>query len=195
MTLAIIAHVSRAERAAELQRTCAGSVLFLDDGTLGAARNHQRALAFAADVGEPLVVIEDDAILMPNFGELALAWVTRFPERLISFYLGTGHPPAWQEIIADRLAAADAAGSDYLELEQLIHGVCYFVPRPDQLISQIDPRQQAADFAIGDAYRKLTGLPVLYPTSSLVDHPDTDSVDKDAAVLAIMEPRHAWRLA
>lgn len=194
MTIAIIGHISRAGRVAELQRACPGSVAFIDDGTLGAAGNHLRALRHAADAGEPLLTIEDDAILTTDFGPRVQAWITRFPDRLISFYLGTGHPPAWQPEIIDRMGRADAAGIDFLELEQLIHGVCFYLPNPAAIAPLVQPKS-GADFMTGDAWRKVTGLPMIYPTTSLVDHQDTDSVDKDPSVLAIMDPRHAWRLA
>jgi hypothetical protein len=193
--IAIIGHVSRAARVAELQRQLDGSVVFLDDSTLGAAANHHRARQAAADAGEPLLAIEDDAILSPTFGPQVKSWIARYPDRLMSFYLGTGHPPAWQEVIAERMPKADALRLDYIELEQLIHAVCYYLPNPAAIVPHINQADTAADYSLGSAWAQVTGLPVIYPTISPVDHDDTQSVDKDPAVLAIMDARHAWRFA
>lgn len=194
MTIAIIGHTARIDQVGALVQQIPDAVAFVDDGTLGATGNHHRAMRYAAAADEFLLAIEDDAILSPDFGERAKAWIARFPDRLMSFYLGTGHPPAWQDIVREQLPAADRAGRDYLELDQLIHGVCYFVPAPVALLPLLDPND-AADMGTGTAWRRLTGLPVIYPTVSLVDHADTGSVDKDPSVQALMDPRHAWRLA
>lgn len=186
MLTAVIAHTSRLDQATALRRRVDGNKIFIDDGTLGATGNHHRALAWAT---EPVIVLEDDAIPTPHFLNLTALWIARYPNRLISFYLGTSRPPTFQPIVDRLIDEADNAGRDYIELDHLIHGVCYYAPNPQDLAEAID-LGIAADFSIGNAWTQLTGKPVIYPTSSLVDHNDQPSLHQDDGL-----PRHARRLA
>ncbi|WP_438287001.1 hypothetical protein [Enterobacter hormaechei] len=166
--------------------------LLIDDGNHGANWNHRRALEWAAEQTCRVVVLEDDAIPVPLFAELVVDWLTRFPEALVSFYLGTGRPPQYQIQIAERLIVADKTQADYITLPRLIHGVCYSVPPQhiERVLSRWDS-SKPADYAVGDAW----GGSVVYPCYSLVNHADLPTVERHPDSAPRTERRRAWRLA
>lgn len=187
----VVGHHSRYKRALYLAESL-GAVLLIDSGDNGANWNHRRALEWAAGQSCRVVVLEDDALPVPGFAELVHQWVDRFPEALLSFYLGTGRPPQYQQQIAERLIMADKHRNDYVTLPRLIHGVCYSVP--PQSIKHVLARwdsSKPADYAVGDAW----GWNVLYPCYSLVDHADGEPVELHPDLTPRTERRRAWRLA
>ncbi|CAM6836892.1 hypothetical protein [Enterobacter hormaechei] len=138
-----------------------------------------------------LVVLEDDAMPVAGFTDLVGECLNRFPDSLVSFYLGTGRPPQYQMQIAERLIVADKTQADYITLPRLIHGVCYSVP--SQHIERVLSRwvsSKPADYAVGDAY----GGTVVYPCYSLVDHADGEPVERHPDSAPRTERRRAWRL-
>ncbi|EBJ8256688.1 hypothetical protein D3510_22890 [Salmonella enterica] len=187
----VVGHHSRHKQALCLAESL-GAVLLIDSGNHGANWNHRRALEWAAEQTCRVVVLEDDAIPVPLFAELVVDWLTRFPEALVSFYLGTGRPPQYQMQIAERLIVADKTQADYLTLPRLIHGVCYSVPPQhiERVLSRWDS-SKPADYAVGDAY----GGAVVYPCYSLVDHADGEPVERHPDSAPRTERRRAWRLA
>lgn len=186
----VVGHVARQAQAEALADSLNGQLL-LDDGTLGAWGNHRRALQH---VTEPTWILEDDAQPVDGFRELAGEWSARFPDWLISGYLGTGRPVAWQSRIERLIRLAERAGHDHLHLDTLIHGVCYSPPA-DMVPSILETMSQGpADFAIGRAWKRSTGLPVMYTLPSLVDHADGPSVEQHPDGQPRVEVRKAWRL-
>ncbi len=188
---AVIGHHSRYKQASRLAGLI-GDVLLIDSGEHGANWNHRRALEWASWQDCRVVIIEDDALPVPDFVELVSEWLNRFPESLVSFYLGTGRPPQYQIQIAERLIVADRTQADYITLPRLIHGVCYSVPHQhiERVLSRWDSRKPA-DYAVGDAY----GGAVFYPCYSLVDHADGEPVERHPDSAPRTERRRAWRLA
>ncbi|EPK7546835.1 hypothetical protein OR487_001617 [Enterobacter hormaechei] len=187
----VVGHVSRIVHAQRLAAMLDAHLL-IDDGNHGANWNHRRALEWAAEQTCRVVVLEDDAIPVPLFAELVVDWLTRFPEALVSFYLGTGRPPQYQIQIAERLIVADKTQADYITLPRLIHGVCYSVPPQhiERVLSRWDS-SKPADYAVGDAY----GGAVVYPCYSLVDHADGVPVERHPDSAQRTERRRAWRIA
>lgn len=187
----VVGHVSRIVHAQRLAAML-DAYLLIDDGNHGANWNHRRALEWAAEQTCRVVVLEDDAIPVPLFAELVVDWLTRFPEALVSFYLGTGRPPQYQIQIAERLIVADKTQADYITLPRLIHGVCYSVPPQhiERVLSRWDS-SKPADYAVGDAY----GGAVVYPCYSLVDHADGVPVERHPDSAQRTERRRAWRIA
>lgn len=172
MVAAQVAVVAHSSRTLHPNLTSIADTILWDDGTLGATRNHQRALRSAG--ARRTIILEDDALPVPGFRELAAAWIEKHPDDLISFYLGTGHPKQW-------MAQVDAAWNrpvDVFEFPQLFHGVAYTMPpQHARLVADdIDPARPA-DFAIGEAWTRLTGRPVIYPRASLADHADHTPVE------------------
>ncbi|MFZ4170460.1 hypothetical protein ACEV60_17605 [Enterobacter ludwigii] len=166
--------------------------LLIDDGDHGANWNHRRALEWAAEQTCRVVVLEDDALPVHGFAEKVTYWLARFPDDMLSFYLGTGRPPQYQMQIAERLIVADKTQADYITLPRLIHGVCYSVPPQhiNRVLSRWDS-SKPADYAVGDAW----GGAVVYPCYSLVDHADFESVECHPDSAPRTERRRAWRLA
>lgn len=101
-----------------------GAHLLLDEGEHGANWNHRRALEWATNQSCRVVVLEDDAMPVAGFRDKIAVWLSRYPDALCSFYLGTGRPPQYQLEIASKLIAADKARADFITLPRLIHGVC-----------------------------------------------------------------------
>lgn len=187
----VVGHHSRLERAQRLAALLDAHLL-IDDGNHGANWNHRHALEWAAEQPCRVVVLEDDAMPVPWFAELVVDWLTRFPDDMLSLYLGTGRPPQYQMQIAERLIIADKTQADYITLPRLIHGVCYSVPPQhiERVLSRWDS-SKPADYAVGDAY----GGAVVYPCYSLVDHADGVPVERHPDSAQRTERRRAWRLA
>lgn len=166
--------------------------LLVDDGHHGANWNHWRALEWASCQPCRVVVLEDDALPVHGFAGLVVDWLNRFPDDLLSFYLGTGRPPQYQLQIAEQLIVADKTRTDFITLPRLIHGVCFSVPpqRIECVLSRWN-NSKPADYAAGDAY----GGSVIYPCYSLVDHADIPTVERHPDNESRTERRKAWRIA
>lgn len=186
----VVGHHGRRQQAEALALSTSAHLL-IDEGDGGANANHRRALEWAAEQPCRVVVLEDDAMPVPCFAELVVDWLTRFPDDMLSLYLGTGRPPQYQMQIAERLIIADKNQADYITLPRLIHGVCYSVPPQhiDRVLSRWDSNKPA-DYAVGDAY----GGAVVYPCYSLVDHADGEPVERHPDSAPRIERRRAWRL-
>ncbi|BBT89915.1 hypothetical protein WP8W19C02_15350 [Enterobacter cloacae] len=192
MLIAIVAHHSRRAMANDLASELEADSIFMDEHSAGANANHLRALSWAAEQSDRVIIIEEDALPVDGFRDKAQDWLTRFPDDMLSFYLGTGRPPQYQMQIAERLIVADKAQADYITLPRLIHGVCYSVPSQhiNRVLSRWDS-SKPADYAVGDAY----GGAVVYPCYSLVDHADGEPVERHPDSAPRTERRRAWRLA
>ncbi|MEG1113296.1 MAG: hypothetical protein RSE65_21610 [Hafnia sp.] len=169
-----------------------GAHLLIDEGNHGANWNHRRALEWAAQQSCRVVVCEDDALPVAGLVGKVTDWMARFPDDMLSFYLGTGRPPQYQEEIAGMLVDADRVCGDHIVMSKLIHGVCYSPP-PGRLASMLGAwnKTLAADYAVGEAY----GGRVVYPCYSLVDHADLPTVERHPDNEPRTERRRAWRLA
>ncbi|HBM2591211.1 TPA: hypothetical protein LUX83_003360 [Enterobacter hormaechei subsp. hoffmannii] len=192
MLIAIVAHHSRRAMANDLASELEADSIFMDEHSAGANANHLRALSWAAEQSDRVIIIEEDALPVDGFRDKAQDWLTRFPDNLCSFYLGTGRPPQYQMQIAERLIVADKTRADYITLSRLIHGVCYSVPpeHVQRVLSRLD-NSKPADYAVGDAW----GGSVIYPCYSLVDHADGEPVERHPDSAPRTERRRAWRLA
>lgn len=192
MLIAIVAHHSRRAMANDLASKLEADSIFMDEHSAGANANHLRALSWAAEQSDRVIIIEEDALPVDGFRDKAQEWLARFPDDMLSFYLGTGRPPQYQMQIAERLTVADKTRADYITLSRLIHGVCYSVPpeHVQRVLSRWD-NSKPADYAVGDAW----GGSVIYPCYSLVDHADGEPVECHPDSAPRTERRRAWRLA
>ncbi len=186
----VVAHHLRIKQAQCLANHLQAQI-FVDEKGMGANWNHRRALEWAAKQSCRVLVLEDDAMPVNGFVEKVTDWLTRFPDSLISFYLGTGRPPQYQLEIATKLIAADRERADHITMQRLMHAVCYSVPQ--KLIPKMLTRWDAskpADYAVGDA----CGGTVIYPCNSLVDHADGLPLEMHPDRQPRRERRRAWRL-
>ena len=187
----VVGHHTRTGQAQRLAALLDAHLL-IDDGNHGANWNHRSVLEWAAEQTCRVVVVEDDALPVHGFTEKVTDWLARFPDDMLSFYLGTGRPPQYQMQIAERLTVADKTRADYITLSRLIHGVCYSVPpeHVHRVLSRWD-NSKPADYAVGDAW----GGSVIYPCYSLVDHADGVPVERHPDSAQRTERRRAWRIA
>ncbi len=194
MKIVIVAHYARRVQAERLASDLNAHVV-MDEVGLGALWGHRKALEWAEQQNERVVMMEDDALPVNGFRDKADHWLSGLPDDLVSFYLGTGRPPQYQGKIAHLLRRAEQWRELSISLPQLIHGVCYSVPvdKVGFVLSRL-PASSAADFAIGNAWQRLTRRPVIYPIRSLVDHDDGPSVEVHPDGQARTEPRRAWQL-
>jgi len=190
MRFCIVGHHTRREQAERLSYMLDGQ-LFMDEKNHGSNWNHRRALEWANELNSRVIILEDDAVPVKGFDYLVPEWIDRFPENIVSFYLGTGRPPQKQIDIAMRLIDSDKKRCDYISLPRLIHGVCYSVPPQHlpRILAHWNSRK-GADFAISDGYRGK----VIYPAYSLVDHADENIVEVHPDGFKRKERRKAWRL-
>lgn len=186
----VVGHHSRRHQAEQLAWSL-NAHLLIDESQYGANWNHWRAIEWANQQDCRVVILEDDAVLVNGFTEKVTAWLSRFTDELISFYLGTGRPPQYQLEIATKLIDADRRQADYITINRLVHGVCYSVPlhKLQQVISRWN-HHSPADYAVGDA----CGGSVIYPCYSLVDHLDSNTVERHPDNAPRTERRRAWRL-
>lgn len=190
ISFVVVGHHSRRHQAERLAQML-NAHLLIDEDHLGANWNHRRAIEWASQQDCRVVILEDDALPVLSFADKVAEWLSRFPDDLLSFYLGTGRPPQYQSEIAAKLIDTDRQQADYITLNRLIHGVCYSVPRLKlkQVISRWN-HGSPADYAVGDA----CGGAVVYPCYSLVDHADTATVERHPDNTPRTERRRAWRL-
>jgi len=193
MKIVIVAHNSRRNMAQVLADRFNAHII-LDTESHGALTWHKNALQWAADQNERCIVMEDDALPVSDFMQHAAGWLDRFPDDLVSFYLGRSRQPHWQSRIAVELLQADKEKRNYIALEELLHGVCYSIPavRLSDVLTHMP--EKAADYAIGHAWRILTGSRVIYPVFSLVDHADGPSVERHPDGQKWRGTRRAWRM-
>lgn len=186
MNTIIVGHHARIEWIEQLQRALPGALAVVDYAGKGALEGHRNALSIAREVGERCLIIEDDAIPVVGFMQLAESWCSRFPNDLISFYLGTGRPLTWQSRVDDAL---ERTAGDHIILPRLIHGVCYSIPTThvERVVKRMQDSDDGADYAIGRSW----GRQVVYPVESLVEHRDGESVERHLD----REPRTERRVA
>lgn len=186
MQTIIVGHHSRIDWIGQLQDAIPGAAAIIDSADEGAHAGHRKALELAQAVGERCIIIEDDAIPVVGFMQLAEQWCDKFPGDLISFYLGTGRPVSWQARVDDAL---ERTAGPFIRLPRLIHGVCYSIPTAhvERVLKRMQDSDDGADFAIGRAW----GRSVIYPVESLVEHRDGLSVERHPD----REPRTERRVA
>jgi hypothetical protein len=144
--------------------------------------------------GDWHVVIQDDAILTPNFYENVLGAINAMPEKsLISLYTGTARP------LPDRVKAAvdKAPDGSWLRFHQLLWGVGIVIPTDhiEPMLDFVENIDLEYDLKVGEFYSR-NALTVYYTVPSLVDHnDDMDTLIDGHGRDVSPEPRKAHRLA
>lgn len=192
MKVIIVSHPTRMRHVRALQDHL--PVLATVVNTVSARDGHRDALSLAAVHSERVVIMEDDAIPVQGFCDLAAMWCDARPHDLLSFYLGTSRPYAFQAMIDQRTQIAVERGEASIDLPTLVHGVCYSIPaeRVGIVLARMSMMPiKEADYAIGAAW----GRGVCYPLESLVQHRDEAPVERHPDGQLRREPRVARRLA
>jgi len=151
----------------------------------------ERSLRAGVGKGEWHVVIQDDALLTPNFYENIEGAIRHVPERvLISLYTGTARP------FGDRvkIAVDKAYHATWLRHNMLLWGVGILIPSNhiEPLLEFVAGREELYDIRIGMFYQR-NRLPVYYTMPSLVNH--DDDISSLLGHGADPAPRVAHRLA
>lgn len=179
------------------EKLCA--TISMDDVGMGAARNHERAWTWLKDSPEPWsLVLEDDAVVCTDFLHQAKMALAQAPSPVVSFYLGRGRPPHWQQKIARVIAADDP---HWITATELLHGVAVAVRTeliPDMLswVKDMEPMDEAiTDWAQQNHYE------IAYTRPSLVQHADGPTImdvhptrHPDPEPVSRNEIRRAWLL-
>lgn len=205
MQVGIVAHVSRADRAADLQKSLNADVLSIDDAawfslwesTRRCAENHMRVLSdlhCMAVGGEWCVVLEDDCIPVPCFRTEAAAALDCAPTPLVGFYLGQGNPSG--EIQRSIRRALDVAEA-WITADYFISAVGYAI-RADMipsLLNYIKPPARDEEIPLRiTKWSQEIGLLTSYTHPSLVNHADIESTIYPGIPVSerMKLPRVAW---
>src|SRR5690606_18069540 len=122
-------------------------------------------------------VIQDDAIPVEGFWGHLEALLGAVPVRTcVGLYMGTSYPWAVQDRVRRALSKADRQGAGWVSGVTLYWGVGVVLPveHIEHVLSR--PCSKPYDQRVGEWYRRDANLPVLYPSYSLVDHADQDTL-------------------
>jgi len=176
--IGIVAHTSRQHQANALATNVNATYLSVDDGTLGCNGNHKKVWAhLSAQPTEWSIVLEDDAIPVPNFVEQANQALSVAPGHVVSFYLGKHHIPTldWEQRKQQAIAQADTVDAQWLTTNHLLHAVAVAI-RTEHIPSMWHHINRMPDvFPIDEAithWAYNTGATIAYTWPSLVDHAD-----------------------
>ncbi|WP_204806754.1 hypothetical protein [Mycobacterium riyadhense] len=191
--VAVVAHTSRQAMARRLFNTIAADRLTIDDGTLGATRNHLQAwnCLHHNNTGLWSVVLEDDAAPVSGFrGQLAAA-LNAAPTPVVGLYLGRRHPEYIQSRVARAVLDAHTNDAHWITSTRLHHAVGVAI-RTDLLadmLASVDTHQPIDEALSTWAVRR--GHTIAYTHPSLVDHLDVEPVSQDRRP---RQRRRAWRV-
>lgn len=181
LTAAIMAHPNRRERAEQLERELKAmpfemvGIVYNEKGEEVTPHEREwdtgeRSLRFGVGKGDWHLVIQDDAILTPNFFENVLGAIHALPQKtLISLYTGQARP--WPQRITH--AVSKATDGDWLRFWMLLWGVGIVIPTDhiEPMLEFVDDRTEPYDTRIGMFYNR-NMMAVYYTMPSLVDHND-----------------------
>lgn len=198
ISVTIMAHPDRRREANALALEL-GQYPFTETSITWDERNSEwdtgyRSLKYGADKGDWHIVIQDDAILTPDFYRNVLNLITAVPTKtVVSLYTGKVRP------LADRVKEAvdKAPDGSFLNHYMLMWGVGILLPSShiEPLLDFVsDPRYDdtAYDIRVGMFYHR-NRLPIYYSMPSLVDH--NDDLGSLVGNGYAKEPRVAHRLA
>lgn len=132
--------------------------------------NGKRSLLAGVGKGDWHLVVQDDAILCPNFYENVVGAIDKVPSKsLISLYTGTARPLGKRV----KTAVDKAYHATWLQYWLLLWGVGIALPSThiEPLLEFVDDREEPYDTRIGIFYQR-NRLPIYYTMPSLVDHDD-----------------------
>lgn len=199
ISVSIMAHPKRKAAAealySQLQQYPFSDVVIVWDEVNEEWHTGKRALQGGIALGSHWhVVIQDDALLTPNFYENIRGAIEALPVKsLFSLYTGTARPLARR--VSD--AVAKAKDGDWLQSHQLYWGVGIVIPSDHiaPMLEFVEPIELQYDNKIGEFYCR-NNLPVYYCIPSLVNHDDDlGTLIAGHGTDVSPEPRVAHRLA
>ncbi|MGV7669140.1 glycosyltransferase family 25 protein [Mycobacterium kansasii] len=195
--IGIVAHHSRLDQAKQLHDEVQADVLMVDDTNrrLGCEANHRRVWAELATIDTDWsVVLEDDAVPVPNFRNQLTQALSVAPTPFVSLYLGQGFPRQWQHAIR-RTLTNTTPNTCWITCGWMLHAVGIAI-RSTHIPAMLDylstHTYKPVDQAIGHHVRTI-GHHTAYTLPSLVDHADGPSVHQHQDGIPRTLPRKAWR--
>lgn len=149
------------------------------DGRWGPGVNHIRAWVLGnTEKCDWICVIEDDAILCTDFIRLSEKMLTNAPTPVVSFYLGSNYPTNLASRAVEMQKHAEENKHEWLQLNTLNHAVCVAIKVcwVDDMLKYVANRPKLDIDAAISEWTQIRGIKVSYPTASLVDHLDDESV-------------------
>ena len=171
----VVAHPARREQATSLQGLVDAEDVWMDDKGLGEWKNHLRAWTYLSySNATHAVVLQDDAVPIPEFREYAVRAAENVPDHMVSFYVGT-HRPRKGEVLAATVQA-DSLGASWLTADTLMWGVGVMIPvkRIPEMLEAVESTDLPYDQRLG-SWSEQMGEKVYYTWPSLVDHMDQES--------------------
>lgn len=178
--IGVVGHQARQMMAEQLAEQTGANYLSIDDGSLGAAANHIRVWTHLASLETDwTLVLEDDAVPVPDFITHAQTALQFAPTGVVSFYLGRIRPPQWQRRIRDSITKAETAGTAWITSPRLLHAVAVAISA-SHIPAMLHRVQRATimpiDEAISDWVRIERVGPISYTWPSLVNHRDAPTL-------------------
>ena len=175
ITIGICAHIARQHMAEQLAEQVGADFISLDEGTLGCNKNHRRTWTeLAALPATHAVVLEDDAVPVPDFRHQCEQAIKASPTPITSLYLGRQRPPQWQRNIERAITTATRTDAHYILSTHMLHGVGIAIHN-DHIQPMLDftatRNYLPWDEAVG-CYARHAHQRIAYTHGSLVDHRD-----------------------
>ena len=172
LSVAVMAHESRAHLWEPLVDSIGDAFAFVDDGTLGRWGNGRRCL-LAYDPGATHhLVIQDDAVPALDLIAAIEAWLPHLPESILCLY--SGRVRDWR-----RIHDARSKPPCWLQMKQIQWGVALVVPtriiEDTVRVGDRMPRIGNYDLRLSEANLRMHKVPVLVPSPSWVDHAYAES--------------------
>lgn len=201
MTIAIgiVAHIDRQHMAEQLAEQVNADFISIDGihQRLGCNANHRRTWTEIAALNPTVgVVLEDDAVVCPDFRHQLEQAIKASPTHITSLYLGRQRPPQWQRNITKATEAADNTDAHYLLCTHLLHAVGVAVTAehiPPMLNFTATRNYLPWDEAVG-CYARNVGQKVAYLWPSIIDHRDGMSLISHRDKQPRTPGRTAWRI-
>lgn len=194
--IGVVAHLERADQAHQLMEDLPAAYLTMDNGSLGCEINHRKAWTYLASKdAEWGVVLEDDALPVPNFREQAEQALAVAPSPIVSLYLGRHRPPHWMPAAHAATDKASAEDACFITCTHLLHAVAVAI-KTEYIQAMLDHTHTSVrpwDYAVA-AWALSEGIPVSYTHPSLVEHQDGPTVVKHPDGKSRTPGRVAWKV-
>lgn len=198
--LAIVAHTKRAEQAHHLMETVGAAYMTIDNGTLGAERNHTKAWTWLRDnaTDDWCIVLEDDAVPVTGFRHQLSEALQQAPTpTVVSLYMGRKRPPHWQQHLKEATEkATNNPDVSWITGTHLLHavGIAIKTDLVADMLTHTATTRYPWDYRVA-AWALTRKHPIHYTWPSIVDHADQPTVTRHPDKMPRTPGRTAWMAA